>query len=81
MELGKIMEDLNKRSKEDSLKMNLKKIKILTNALETPGIVGNTKIDYCPEYTYLGQTISMSSGGEKDIQTTNWTGQKQILVP
>ena len=49
VELGKIMEDLNMRSKEDSLEMNLKKIKILTNALETPVIVGNRKINYCPE--------------------------------
>jgi hypothetical protein len=59
-ELQEMLRELNTKSKEVDLTMNLTKTKIMTNHTEIPITIEGTKIEYCKEYPYLGQNISMA---------------------
>jgi hypothetical protein len=67
-ELQEMMRELNTRSKEMGLLMNPTKTKIMTNSMEIPIIVDGTPIQYCKEYNYPGQTISLTGKREKELQ-------------
>ena len=68
IELQDMMAELNKRSKEVGLWMNPTKTKIMTNSRETPITIDNTPIQYCNEYNYLGQTVSLTEKMEREIR-------------
>ena len=47
--------------------MNPEKTKLMTNSTEKSISVNGVQIEYCSEYIYLGQTISMTGHWEKEI--------------
>ncbi len=69
-DLEKIISDLHRESLKVSLKMNMKKIKILYNKhlIGRQIMIGNEALELVEEYTYLGQMISANPEHEKEIR-------------
>ena len=70
-ELQQMLTDLNIRSKQIGLTMNLKKTQVMYNELANSRIdvkVENTILEKVQKYTYLGQIITMSPNMELEIK-------------
>ena len=69
--LQKMLEELNIKSKDIGLKMNLKKTQVMINNLADPGediTLEGTPLEKVEKYIYLGQIISMNSNKENEIK-------------
>ena len=69
-ELQKMIEDLNRESRNVGLKMNMSKTKIMfnENAERQQIRVMDEPLEIVNEYTYLGQTVSVAPGHETEIK-------------
>lgn len=48
--------------------MNPTKTKAMTNDIETPIMIDGTHIQYCKQYVYLGQEVSLTEKRDKEIR-------------
>lgn len=74
-ELQQMITELNDRSNQVGLAINYNKTKVMTNRTPTPISIHATDIEYVNDYTYLGQTVSLQQGTEKEVQrriTQSW---------
>lgn len=67
-EMEYMLKDLNGKSEEVGLKMNPGKTKLMSLSGKTAISLNGTTIEYTDEYTYLGQSISLTKRGEKEIR-------------
>ena len=66
-----MLEELNIKSKEIGLKMNIKKTQVMINSLADLGedtTLEETPLEKVEKYTYLGQITSMNSNKENEIK-------------
>ena len=62
-----MLQDLAEESKKVGLIMNTSKTKVMTNGKKEKIIACGNHIEYCEEYTYLGQIISPINSMTKEI--------------
>ncbi|KAJ4438882.1 hypothetical protein ANN_14835 [Periplaneta americana] len=60
--------DLSREREKVGLQMNPTKTKAMTNDIETPIMIDGTHIQYCKQYVYLGQEVSLTEKRDKEIR-------------
>ncbi|XP_064111258.1 uncharacterized protein LOC135218738 [Macrobrachium nipponense] len=79
--LQKIKEDLNRESRNVGLKTNMSKSKINSMKMQRQQIrVMDEPLEIVNEYTYLGQTVSVSPGHETEIKRRIGMGWRAFVV-
>jgi hypothetical protein len=63
-----MLEQLHLKSKAVGLTINPNKTKLMTISVEAQVQTNGVSIQYCSEYTYLRQCISMSDRGDREIR-------------
>ncbi|KAJ4447182.1 hypothetical protein ANN_09183 [Periplaneta americana] len=67
-ELESVLQELSTQSRTAGLSMNMTKIKLVTNGLQSPITVDGTIVPYVNEYVYLGQQVCFEDRMEREIQ-------------
>jgi hypothetical protein len=63
-----MLEELHERSEAVGLTMNPEKTKYMTNSEMAQVRSNGVSIQYCSEYTYLGQCVSMEGRGDREVK-------------
>jgi hypothetical protein len=66
--LERMLEELHERSKAVGLKMNPEKTKYMTKSEKAQVRTNGVSIQYCSEYTCLGQCVSMAGSGAREVR-------------
>jgi Reverse transcriptase (RNA-dependent DNA polymerase). len=77
-ELEAMLTELSIQSQETGLEMNPTKTKILSNLDYIPATVNGASIQYCLDYTYFSQTVSMIENIDSEILEPEVPAAQQI---
>ena len=66
-DLSDMMQELIKVCQEAGLTINVSKTKVMTNYQELPILVNGKQVNYVHEYLYLGQLVTFTRRGDKEI--------------